>query len=50
MTVKFPTFLVDHPWEGVIAVALLLGLLFISADGAAPMAAAKTMQVAAQKN
>jgi len=37
MTIKVPAFLADHPVESLIAVALLLGLLFISADGSNPL-------------
>ena len=32
MSLKVPTFLTDHPLEGLLAVCLLLGLLFLSTD------------------
>jgi hypothetical protein len=49
MTLKVPAFLVQHPTESLMAAALLLGLLFISADGTAPLPAAKPLQVATEK-
>jgi hypothetical protein len=33
MNLKVPAFLTEHPFEGLVAAILLLGLLFISADG-----------------
>jgi hypothetical protein len=32
VNLKIPAFLADHPFEGLVAAILLLGLLFISAD------------------
>ena len=49
MTFKVPSFLIDHPLEGVLAVALLLGLLFITADGTAPQPLG-TQVAASEKN
>mgnify|MGYP001557393299 FL=1 len=37
MSFKVPAFLIDHPLESLLAVFLLLGLLFISADGGGPL-------------
>jgi hypothetical protein len=50
MTLKVPAFLVQHPTESLMAAALLLGLLFISADGTAPLPSDKPLQVATEKN
>lgn len=50
MTFKVPAFLAANPVESVIAVALLLGLLLISADGTSPNPASAVIQVAAEKN
>lgn len=50
MTFKVPAFLADHPWESLVAVALLLGLLFISADGTNPLPAQALVSVATAKN
>jgi len=33
VSLKVPLFLADHPLESLLAVCLLLGLLFLSADG-----------------
>jgi hypothetical protein len=45
---KLPAFLAAHPVESMIAVGLLLGLLFISADGTAPLAAPKPVLTISQ--
>jgi hypothetical protein len=37
MSVKVPTFLADHPLEGLLAACLLLGLLFLSTDDNSPL-------------
>jgi hypothetical protein len=50
MSLKAPAFLAAHPVESMIAVALLLGLLFISADGTSPLPGAKPVLVASQRN
>lgn len=50
MSFKVPAFLADNPVESLVAVALLLGLLLISADGTSPNPASAVIQVATQKN
>ena len=50
MTLKVPGFLHDHPVESLLAVALLLGLLFIAADGTPPQPAGGTQVATSQKN
>ena len=50
MTIKVPGFLHDHPVESVIAVGLLLGLLFIAADGTPPQAPVGTQIATSEKN
>jgi len=47
---KVPTFLADHPAESVMAAFLLLGLLFISADGSSRLPSQTPIQVATEKN
>lgn len=37
MRVKVPVFVAQHPAESLLAAFLLLGLLFISADGGGPL-------------
>jgi hypothetical protein len=49
MSLKVPAFLAAHPVESMIAVGLLLGLLFISADGTSPVPA-KPLIVVSQSN
>ena len=51
MNLRLPAFLAQHPAESLIAVGLLLGLLFISADGNTPRpGASQALQAAAEKN
>jgi len=50
MSMKVPAFLASHPVESMIAVGLLLGLLFISADGTSPLPAAKSPLQLSQRN
>ncbi|MBV9550703.1 MAG: hypothetical protein JO256_13625 [Alphaproteobacteria bacterium] len=50
MSIKIPPFLIEHPFESLVAVGLLLGLLFISADGSQPSPAGQLVQVAAGRN
>jgi hypothetical protein len=50
MKVKVPVFMAQHPAESLMAAFLLLGLLFISADGTSPVPAQKPPQFAAEKN
>jgi hypothetical protein len=50
MSFKVPAFLRDNPAESIIAVALLLGLLFITADGTNPATAGKPLLVAVERN
>jgi hypothetical protein len=47
---KVPNFLAVHPAESVMAAFLLLGLLFISADGSNQMPSQTPLQVATEKN
>ncbi len=49
-SVRLPRFLAEHPIEGLVAVGLLLGLLFISADGTRPEPSGALMQMAVEKN
>jgi len=49
MSLKVPAFLAAHPVESMIAAGLLLGLLFISADGTKPMPA-RPLLVVSQGN
>ena len=41
MNFKVPAFIVDHPMESLLDACLLLGLLFISADGGNPLPASR---------
>jgi len=50
MKIKVPAVVAAHPAESLMAAFLLLGLLFISADGTAPLPTPKSLQVAAGKN
>ncbi len=50
MTFKLPNFLRDNPVESLLAAGLLIGLLFISADGTQAPSLTRTMTVAAEKN
>ncbi len=50
MTFKVPNFLRDNPVESLLAAALLVGLLFISADGTQPITANNAMVVVSEKN
>jgi hypothetical protein len=49
MTIKVPCFLMDHPLEGLFAVALLVGLLFSASDGVAPQSSANRLHIS-EKN
>jgi len=48
MIFKVPNFLADHPAESMMAAVLMLGLLFIAADGTPP--APVGTQIAASEN
>ena len=50
MSFKVPAFLAANPVESVVAVALLLGLLLISADGTSPSPASAVQQKTTEKN
>lgn len=50
MSLKVPAFLSDHPFEGLVAAILLLGLLFISADGGFAPSARDAGPTAAERN
>ena len=50
MSLRLPAFLVTHPLESLMAAGLLLGLLFISADGTSSLPADHPTQMAAEKN
>lgn len=50
MRVKVPVFVAQHPAESLLAAFLLLGLLFISADGTSPVPAQKPLQMATGKS
>ena len=46
MSFRVPVFVADHPMESLLAACLLLGLLFISADGTSPMPVAHPLVTA----
>jgi len=50
MTFKVPGFLRDRPMESLLAVLLLAGLLFITADGTQPRPLGGAVIAAAEKN
>jgi len=50
MTLKVPSFLRDNPVESLLAAALLVGLLFITADGTQPTAPNGPVMATAEKN
>jgi len=50
MTFKVPNFLIENPVESLLAAALLVGLLFITADGTQPLPTDKAMIMASEKN
>jgi len=50
MKLKVPAFVAEHPAESLMAACLLLGLLFISADGTSPLPAQKPLQFATERN
>ncbi len=50
MTFKVPNFLRENPVESLLAAALLVGLLFITADGTQPTPAGSALVVASEKN
>ena len=48
--IRIPSFLRDHPVESLLAVMLLAGLLFITADGTQPRPLNGAVVAAAEKN
>lgn len=50
MAFKIPVFLRDNPLESLLAVGLLVGLLFISADGTQVPSMTGSMVFATEKN
>jgi hypothetical protein len=50
MKLKLPVFVAQHPAESLVAAFLLLGLLFISADGSSRSLSSNGVRVAAERN
>jgi len=50
MTFRVPNFLRENPVESLLAAALLVGLLFITADGTQHLPADSAVIVASEKN